>query len=102
MHGPMAMVEPGFPAIAIAPEGPGGDAMTPVVQTLHERGADLLLVGREAGGMARHFLPLPPIPEHLSPLLAIIPMQLLALHLARERELDPDRPEGLTKVTQTI
>jgi len=42
-----------------------------------------------------------PLPEALSPLAAVIPGQLLALHLSLARGLDPDRPRGLSKVTRT-
>jgi glucosamine--fructose-6-phosphate aminotransferase (isomerizing) len=40
-------------------------------------------------------------PEALSPALAIVPLQQLAWHLARERGSDPDQPRGLRKVTET-
>jgi glucosamine--fructose-6-phosphate aminotransferase (isomerizing) len=42
------------------------------------------------------------IPEWLSPLVAIVPGQLWAVALARTRGLDPDRPRGLSKVTETL
>jgi glucosamine--fructose-6-phosphate aminotransferase (isomerizing) len=42
------------------------------------------------------------VPEPLSPLVAIVPGQLLALHLAAARGYDPDRPRGLNKVTKTL
>jgi glutamine---fructose-6-phosphate transaminase (isomerizing) len=101
MHGPMAMVDRGFPVVVIAPDGPGSESMRPVLQILDERRADVLLVG-EALAIGRPVIPLPTVPEHLSPMLAIIPMQLFALHLARNRGFDPDRPSGLTKVTRTV
>ena len=41
-------------------------------------------------------------PEELSPLLEILPFQLLALHVAVERGGDPDAPRGLAKVTETL
>jgi glucosamine--fructose-6-phosphate aminotransferase (isomerizing) len=44
----------------------------------------------------------PPAPEPLSPLVAIVPGQLLALHLAAARGYDPDKPRGLNKVTRTM
>jgi len=44
----------------------------------------------------------PSVREPLSPLILIIPMQLFALHLARDRGRDPDAPRGLTKVTRTV
>ena len=42
------------------------------------------------------------LPEALSPLAAVLPGQLLALHLSLARGLDPDRPRGLSKVTRTL
>jgi glucosamine--fructose-6-phosphate aminotransferase (isomerizing) len=42
------------------------------------------------------------VPEALSPLVAIVPGQLLALHLAQARGFDPDKPRGLNKVTKTL
>ena len=42
------------------------------------------------------------LPEPLSPLAAIVPGQLLALHLAAARGYDPDKPRGLNKVTRTL
>lgn len=103
MHGPMAMVDRGFPVIAISPKGPGGEAMKPALERLTERGADLLLVGDTNGAtVTGPVIRLPPSAEHISPLLAIIPMQLLALELALQRGYDPDQPSGLSKVTKTV
>ncbi|HEV3312261.1 MAG TPA: SIS domain-containing protein [Chloroflexota bacterium] len=103
MHGPMAMVDRGFPVIAISPKGPGGEAMKPALERLTDQGADLLLVGDANGAIITGpVIPLPPSAEYVSPLLAIIPLQLLALELARQRGFDPDQPVGLTKVTKTV
>jgi glucosamine--fructose-6-phosphate aminotransferase (isomerizing) len=43
----------------------------------------------------------PRLPELLSPIVAVVPGQLLAFHAARARGLDPDAPSGITKVTET-
>jgi glucosamine--fructose-6-phosphate aminotransferase (isomerizing) len=42
------------------------------------------------------------VPEWLSPLVCVVPGQLFAVALARARGLDPDRPRGLTKITETL
>jgi glucosamine--fructose-6-phosphate aminotransferase (isomerizing) len=99
----MAMVDRGFPVIAIAPEGPGGSALLPVLERLRLLGADTLVVGHgRATQLGTVALELPDIgPEVVSPILAIIPLQFLAWHLARERGADPDQPRGLSKVTET-
>ena len=104
LHGPLAVIEHGFPAFTIAPSG----AMLPELQrfmhTLKERDAEIIAISDnpETLDMADIPLRLPvPIPEWLSPIPAIIPGQLLAMHLAHIRNYDPDRPRGLNKVTET-
>jgi glucosamine--fructose-6-phosphate aminotransferase (isomerizing) len=97
LHGPMAMVDTGTPVIAIMSTGAGGTAMAPVVARLETAGADVLRVGPPDG------LPISSagVPEELAPVLEILPLQRLAWQMARDRGLDPDRPRGLSKVTQT-
>jgi glucosamine--fructose-6-phosphate aminotransferase (isomerizing) len=99
----MAMIDRGFPVIAIVPNGPGSRALQPVLERLRDLAADTLIVGNgPALDLATVRLDLPDLgPELLSPIPAIVPMQLLALHLARQRGIDPDEPRGLKKVTET-
>ncbi len=103
LHGPMAMIDRGFPVLAIAPAGPGATALRPVLERLRELGADTLIAGDPAlVSLGTVGLPLSDLGlECVSPILAILPLQQLALHLARERGVDPDRPRGLHKVTET-
>ncbi len=103
LHGPMAMIDRGFPVIAIVPEAPGGAALASVVEKLQELGADILVVGDPAiAARARVGLPLVGLgAEALTPILTILPLQQLAWSLARERGGDPDQPRGLKKVTET-
>lgn len=103
LHGPMAMIDRGFPVVAISPPGPGASALLPVLQRLRVAGADTLVVGgRETAGLGTVDLTLPDLgPEPISPILAILPMQQFAFFLARERGLDPDKPRGLEKETRT-
>jgi glucosamine--fructose-6-phosphate aminotransferase (isomerizing) len=104
LHGPLATVDPQVPVLAVVSEGAGWDAMLPVLDRLAERNADVFGVGAAAalknlaGGIA-----LPSgVPDDLSPLLEILPLQQLALHLAIARGGDPDQPRGLRKVTETL
>lgn len=103
LHGPMAMINRGFPVIVVASHGPGGEAMRPVLERLHELGADTLLIGDTGfAPLATVALPLPSCDaEVLSPMLSILPLQQFAWRLALERGQDPDSPRGLTKVTET-
>jgi fructoselysine-6-P-deglycase FrlB-like protein len=94
----------GLPVLAIISEGPSGRAMLPVLSRLTERGADIVVIG--AGPVPQHLagrIALPTgIPEEVSPLLEILPLQQLSLQLAITRGLDPDNPRGLHKVTHTL
>lgn len=103
LHGPFAMIDHDRPVVVVAPEGVGGRAMAPVLERLRERAADVTLVGDPvAASWAAATVPLPSgIPEDLSPILSIMPLQQLALAMAVARGNDPDAPRGLRKVTQT-
>ena len=101
-HGPVAALDPLFPVWTIAAD----DATLPAVVGAAERvllaGATLVASGDAADRLAgaAYALPVPSPPSPLlSPLLSVVPGQLFALELARAKGLDPDRPEGLTKVT---
>jgi glucosamine--fructose-6-phosphate aminotransferase (isomerizing) len=104
LHGPLAVIEHGFPAITITPSGKMLPELKQFMGTLKERGAEVIAVSddQEALGMAQIPLELPvTVPEWLSPITAVIPGQLLAMHLAYIRNYDPDKPRGLHKVTET-
>ncbi len=103
-HGPIATVEEDLPVILVMPAGAVLEDMLGMAKDLRERGAELIAISdaEEARPLARTLLPLAaPSPEWLSPITAILPGQLLALHLALAKGLDPDTPRGLQKVTRT-
>jgi glucosamine--fructose-6-phosphate aminotransferase (isomerizing) len=104
LHGPLATVDPQVPVLAIVPDGAGGQAMLPVLERLAERHADVFGVGAPAAlaGLAGGIALPAGVPDELSPLLEILPLQQLALHLALARGGDPDQPRGLRKVTETL
>jgi glucosamine--fructose-6-phosphate aminotransferase (isomerizing) len=104
LHGPLAMLDPLVPVLAVVPEGVGGEAMREALPRLRAARADLLVVGHaRAAAEADAGFALPEgVAEAVSPLLQILPFQLLALHLAVARGEDPDAPRGLRKVTQTL
>jgi glucosamine--fructose-6-phosphate aminotransferase (isomerizing) len=101
LHGPLAMIDEDRPVVAVVPHGVAGAAMTPVLERLGERGADVTVVGDPAKAGSNALITLPPVAEELSPLLEIIPLQRLAHAMAVARHYDPDAPRGLSKVTQT-
>ena len=103
-HGPVALVEKGFPVIAVVPEGAVTAEMVDFLRRLREREAELVVISarEEVLSLAQTPLPLPGgIPEWLSPMVAVVPGQLFALGLTQARGLDPDQPRGLQKVTRT-
>ena len=104
LHGPIAIVRGGFPVIVIAPRGKVHADLVDVARQLKDRGADLAVISDETDALmlgARLALP-SSLPEWLSPLVSVIPGQLLAYHLTSAKGYDPDHPRGLTKVTRTL
>jgi glutamine---fructose-6-phosphate transaminase (isomerizing) len=104
LHGPLALVDPQVPVLAVVADGVGGRAMEDVLPRLAERNADVCCVGHP-GAVARADVgfALPGgVAEELSPLLEILPFQMLALHVAVGRGGDPDAPRGLSKITETL
>jgi glutamine---fructose-6-phosphate transaminase (isomerizing) len=104
-HGPIATIENGLPVFLVMPLGATFADMLELAQDLRQRGAELLIISESAHALslARTALPIPAgMPEWLSPLIAIIPGQLVALHLALAKGLNPDIPRGLHKVTRTL
>jgi glutamine---fructose-6-phosphate transaminase (isomerizing) len=104
-HGPIAMVEGGFPVLAVAPNGKVFESMRDMLTRLRkERNAELVVISDDADvlALAQSPIQLPPqIPEWLTPLVSIIPAQLFACHLTTVKGYDPERPRNLTKVTET-
>lgn len=98
LHGPIAAVPPGTLAVAVAPAGRAHASVLDTVRTLRERGTRSLIIGESPDAA----FPLPPhLPEWLSPVVAVIPGQILALRMAERAGRTVDRPEGLQKVTRT-
>lgn len=103
-HGPLALVEHGFPVVAVVPEGTMADELAAFFSQLQARGADLITISAhpEALAQARTPLPIPSgIPEWVSPLVMVVPGQLFALGLTLAKGFDPDQPRGIRKVTLT-
>lgn len=103
-HGPMAMIERGFPVMVIAPIGVLLPEMLDFMLQLNERHAETIAITDDPQILkaARIPLGLPrTVPEWLSPMVTILPGQLFSLYLAAARDYDVDSPRGLHKVTET-
>ena len=104
MHGPVAAVAPGWPVVAVAPSGPALAELRTAVEAVAARGARMIAITDDASvaATAEVTLPLlPGVPEWLSPLVAVVPGQVMAMRLAVLRGVDLDNPLGLQKVTLT-
>jgi len=103
LHGPIAVVEPHFPVIVIAPPGRARAHLAEVIRRLTARGAEAIVLSPGRAGRRGHTVALAAprgIDERLTPHVYIVPLQLLACHLALLRGFDPDHPRGLRKVTR--
>lgn len=104
-HGPIAVINPGFPVIVAAPQGQPLPLLIDLIQKLNDKGAECLVISNDsvAQGLARYALPLPTqLPEWLSPICSVIPGQVFAMHLALTKGYAVDTPRGLQKVTVTL
>lgn len=100
-HGPIALVDKDMPVIAIAPRDPWNDKMISQVEQVKARGGVVVVVATEgdtkAASLADYVLWVPETPWLLSPVVTVIPLQILAYHIAALRGLDVDQPRNLAK-----
>jgi glucosamine--fructose-6-phosphate aminotransferase (isomerizing) len=98
-HGPIALLDAKVPVVSIAVPGTVFDKVLSNAQEAKARDAQLIGVAPACPDTELFdlLLPLPPIEEILSPLLTVIPMQLLSYHIAAHRGLDVDQPRNLAK-----
>ncbi|MBX3473214.1 MAG: glutamine--fructose-6-phosphate transaminase (isomerizing) [Planctomycetes bacterium] len=100
-HGPLALVEGTFPTIAIAPRGATREKLLSNVQEIRARSGVVVLVAtegdREAAELADYLIEIPDCEEELSPILAVVPLQLLAYYTASQLGRDVDKPRNLAK-----
>jgi glutamine---fructose-6-phosphate transaminase (isomerizing) len=105
LHGPIAMVERGFPAFLFAPPGKTLQGMQDLLEKLTTLGAETVVISSENAALklATRALKIPSrIEESLTPIPYIIPAQLFAALLAKAKGLSPDSPRSLAKVTKTV
>lgn len=105
MHGPIAMVQGGFPVLAVVPQGKVYGSMLETLQQLkNELNAELVVISNsdEALALAKTPIRIPAdVPEWLTPLVSIIPAQLFAYHLTAVKGNDTEKPRIIHKVTET-
>jgi glutamine---fructose-6-phosphate transaminase (isomerizing) len=100
-HGPIAMMEKGTPVIAIVPRDEHREKMLSNMQEVRARGAALIVIhnrgDEHAADLADVSIPIPPVPALLTPLVTVLPLQLLAYQAALALGRDIDKPRNLAK-----
>ncbi|MBM4457371.1 MAG: glutamine--fructose-6-phosphate transaminase (isomerizing) [Chloroflexi bacterium] len=100
-HGPIALIDEHMPVVVIAPQDHVYDKMLSQVEQVKARGGIVIAVASEGddfiAAKADHVLRIPPASELLTPILTVIPLQLLAYHIAVRRGADVDQPRNLAK-----
>jgi glucosamine--fructose-6-phosphate aminotransferase (isomerizing) len=101
-HGPISLVEPGFPVVFICPKDETYKTLIGNVMEMKARGASIIAVieegDEEIRKLADDYIEVPAgTPEILSPITFVVPLQLLAYYVAVERGYNPDTPRNLAK-----
>jgi glutamine---fructose-6-phosphate transaminase (isomerizing) len=100
-HGPIALIADGLPVVALVPRDSSYDRMLGNMEEVRARDGQLIAIchpdDRAAASKAHHVIEVPPCAELLAPLLTVIPLQLLAYHVAVRRGCDVDQPRNLAK-----
>ena len=101
-HGPIALIDPAVPVIAIAPSGPLFEKTASNLQEAAARGGQVIVFSDAAGaaklaGIAAETVVLPAVDPFVAPILYAIPVQLLAYHVAVLKGTDVDQPRNLAK-----
>jgi glucosamine--fructose-6-phosphate aminotransferase (isomerizing) len=99
-HGPMALIEDGYPLLIFATRGPTQASLVALATEMRGRGARVLLAAPDDIAERDLTLAVAATPD-LDPIVAIQSFYVMAAHLARARGMDPDRPRHLAKVTKT-
>src|SRR5512138_1493459 len=100
-HGPIALIDEHMPVLCLAPKDPWREKMISQIQQAKARGGVVIAVATDGDdlveGMTDHVLWIPETPWMLSPVITVLPLQLLAYHIAAIRGLDVDQPRNLAK-----
>ena len=95
-HGVIALIEDGTPCIVFAAKDRSRAAVLSNAIEMRSRGATIIGIGPEREDTFDEYLHVPDV-GYASPIVSVVPAQLLAYHLAVERGLDPDKPRNLAK-----
>jgi glucosamine--fructose-6-phosphate aminotransferase (isomerizing) len=100
-HGPIALIDDALPVVCLAPRDSGYDRMIGNIEEVRAREGRVIAIvnagDRNVATKAQHVIEVPPASELLAPLITVIPLQLLAYHIAVRRGCDVDQPRNLAK-----
>jgi glucosamine--fructose-6-phosphate aminotransferase (isomerizing) len=100
-HGPIALIDDRMPIVAVVPRDPSYDRMVSNIEEVRARDGRVIAIcqadDREIARRAHETLGVPAAPDLLAPLVTVVPLQLLAYHIATIRGLDVDQPRNLAK-----
>ena len=100
-HGPIALIDEKMPVVFVNPRGGSNQKILGNMEEVKARGGRIIAVVNEGDNVAEeladHVIPIPETVEYLSPLLTVIPLQLLAYHIAIIRGCNVDQPRNLAK-----
>lgn len=100
-HGPIALIDENMPVVCLATRGAVFEKVMSNIQEVKTRQGDIIAVtdyrGKQLAPLTRHIISVPHVSEDLAPLVNIIPLQLLAYHIAALKGLNVDKPRNLAK-----
>jgi glucosamine--fructose-6-phosphate aminotransferase (isomerizing) len=100
-HGPIALIDENMPVVVLAQQDQVYDKVISNIQEIKARNGQVIALATEGdtdiARLANHVIYLPKVPYHLTPIVSIIPLQLLAYHIAVLRGCDVDQPRNLAK-----
>ncbi|NVB37373.1 glutamine--fructose-6-phosphate transaminase (isomerizing) [Pseudenhygromyxa sp. WMMC2535] len=100
-HGPIALIDEGVPVVVLALEGPAYDKTLSNLEEVRSRGGKIIAVAtagdERIGDVADDVILVPKVDPFLQPILASVPLQLLAYHVADIKGTDVDQPRNLAK-----
>ncbi len=100
-HGPIALIDEHVPVVAVAPRNSSYEKILSNLAEVRARQGKIIVVcserDRRIGGYSKHLIPIPRTLETIEPLLSVLPLQLLAYHVADFNGTDVDQPRNLAK-----
>lgn len=100
-HGPISLIDSKTPVVVVAPRDSTYEKMCANIEEVAARGGQVIAVGtagdKELAKRSAAFIPIPEVPDYILPFLTVIPLQLLAYHIAVLRGCDVDKPRNLAK-----